>query len=291
MSLPALAADVPRADVQVRRRARWHGMVVIGAAILLAVVAISIFAPVLATHDPLDMNPAVRLRPPSWAHPFGTDSYGRDVYSRAVFGGRVSLTVGLGVAALSTVFGVLIGLVAGYYRRADAVIMRITDGIMSIPGILLAIALVSINKPGAVTLIVAIAVPEIPRVVRLVRSVVLTIREQIYIDAAIAVGTPPLRLLLRHILPNALAPIIVQATFIAAVAIIIEASLSFLGVGTPPDVPSWGNIIASGRNFIRNAPWIIVYPGTMLGLTVLAINLLGDGLRDMLDPRFARTLR
>jgi peptide/nickel transport system permease protein len=291
MSSPVLAADAPRPERRLRRHLRRHGMAVIGAVILIAVVAISILAPVLATHDPLDMNPVERLRPPSAAHLFGTDSYGRDVYSRAVFGGRVSLTVGLGVAAVSTVFGVLIGLVAGFYRRADAVIMRITDGIMSIPGILLAIALVSINQPSTATLIVAIAVPEIPRVVRLVRSVVLTIREQTYVEAAIAVGTPPVRLLLRHILPNALAPIIVQATFIAAVAIIIEASLSFLGVGTPPDVPSWGNIIASGRNFIRNAPWIIVYPGAMLGLTVLAINLLGDGLRDMLDPRFARTMR
>jgi peptide/nickel transport system permease protein len=290
MAEPALALDPPRASRRLRV-ARRHSMALVGAVILALAVLISVFAPVLASSNPLDMNPVERLRPPSLAHPFGTDAYGRDVYSRAVYGGRVSLVVGLGVAIASTVFGVAIGLCAGFYRRADAVIMRITDGIMAIPGILLAIAFVSINKPGALTLIVAITIPEIPRVVRLVRSVVLTIREQIYIEAAIATGTPALRLLLRHILPNALAPIIVQATFIAAVAIIIESSLSFLGVGIPPDVPSWGNIIASGRNFIRNAPWIILYPGAMLGLTVLAINLLGDGLRDLLDPRFARTMR
>jgi peptide/nickel transport system permease protein len=290
MAEPALALDPPRASRRLRV-ARRHSMALVGAVILALAVLISVFAPVLASSNPLDMNPVERLRPPSLAHPFGTDAYGRDVYSRAVYGGRVSLVVGLGVAIASTVFGVAIGLCAGFYRRADAVIMRITDGIMAIPGILLAIAFVSINKPGALTLIVAITIPEIPRVVRLVRSVVLTIREQIYIEAAIATGTPALRLLLRHILPNALAPISVQATFIAAVAIIIESSLSFLGVGIPPDVPSWGNIIASGRNFIRNAPWIILYPGAMLGLTVLAINLLGDGLRDLLDPRFARTMR
>lgn len=278
-----------------RRRLRWpvarHGMLMAGAALLVAVAFVSIFAPMIATHDPQAMHPIERLRAPSLAHFFGTDSYGRDVFSRAVYGGRVSLTVGLGVAALSTVFGVAIGVCSGFYRRADAVIMRITDGIMSIPAILLAIALVTINQPGTLTLIIAITVPEVPRVVRLVRSVVLTIREQTYVEAAIAVGTPPLRLLVRHVLPNALAPIIVQATFICAVAIIIEASLSFLGIGTPPEVPSWGNLIAGGRNFIRNAPWIIIYPGAMLGLTVLSINLLGDGLRDMLDPRFARTLR
>jgi peptide/nickel transport system permease protein len=277
------------------RRLRWpvarHGMLMAGAALLVAVALVSIFAPFIATHDPQAMNPIERLRAPSLAHFFGTDSYGRDVFSRAVYGGRVSLMVGLGVAVLSTVFGVAIGVCSGFYRRADAVIMRITDGIMSIPAILLAIALVTINQPGTLTLIVAITVPEVPRVVRLVRSVVLTIREQTYVEAAIAVGTPPLRLLVRHVLPNALAPIIVQATFICAVAIIIEASLSFLGIGTPPEVPSWGNLIAGGRNFIRNAPWIIIYPGAMLGFTVLSINLLGDGLRDMLDPRFARTLR
>lgn len=287
----AFQGDMPRSERRPRRAIGRHGMLLFGAALLVVVALVSILAPVIAPHDPIDMNPIERLRAPSLAHLFGTDAYGRDVFSRAVYGGRVSLTVGLGVAALSTIFGVGIGVFSGFYRRADAVIMRITDGIMSIPGILLAIALISINQPGALTLIVAISVPEIPRVVRLVRSVVLTIREQTYIEAAIAVGTPPLRLLFRHVLPNALAPIIVQATFICAVAIIIEASLSFLGVGTPPEVPSWGNLIAGGRNFIRTAPWIIVYPGAMLGLTVLSINLLGDGLRDMLDPRFARTLR
>ena len=180
-----------------------------------------------------------------------------------------------------------IGIVAGFYRRVDAVVMRIMDAIMSIPGILLAVALVSINKPGAVTLIVAITLPEIPRVVRVVRSVVLSVREQTYVEAAIAVGTRPLKLLVRHVLPNVLAPLIVQGTFICALAVILEASLSFLGAGTPPETPSWGNMMAGGRTFIRNAPWILLCPGMMLGLTVLSINLLGDGLRDALDPRMA----
>ena len=186
---------------------------------------------------------------------------------------------------LSCVCGLALGIVAGFFRSLDAILMRIMDAMMSIPAILLAIALVAINRPTPTVLIVAIALPEIPRVARLVRAVVLTIREQTYVEAAVAVGTRPLRLLWRHVLPNAIAPLIVQATFVCALAIIIEASLSFLGAGTPPEVPSWGNIIAGGRSYLRNAPWILLYPGLLLGLTVLSVNLLGDGLRDMVDPR------
>ena len=261
-------------------------MTTAGGFILLVALA-SLCAPLLPLADPLAMTPSQRLRPPSFEHPFGTDSFGRDVFSRAIHGGRVSLVVGLGVTLFSTFFGLTIGIVAGFYRRVDAVVMRIMDAIMSIPGILLAVALVSINKPGAVTLIVAITLPEIPRVVRVVRSVVLSVREQTYVEAAIAVGTRPLKLLVRHVLPNVLAPLIVQGTFICALAVILEASLSFLGAGTPPETPSWGNMMAGGRAFIRNAPWILLCPGMMLGLTVLSINLLGDGLRDELDPRMA----
>jgi peptide/nickel transport system permease protein len=293
--MPSGASDtittVPALGPLIGRRVRLPRTVLVGCAILALVILLAIFAPLLAGHDPLEMNLGERLSAPSWAHPFGTDSFGRDVYSRAIYGGRISLTVGFAVALVSAFFGTLIGLVSGFYRRLDVVIVRINDGVMAIPGILLAIALVSVNRPGVITLVVAIATPEIPRVVRLVRSVVLTVREQTYVEAAIAAGTRPVKLLLCHVLPNVLAPIIVQATFVCAVAVIIEASLSFLGVGTPPEVPSWGNIMAAGRNFIRTAPWILLYPGAMLGLTVLSINLVGDGLRDMLDPRFARTMR
>jgi peptide/nickel transport system permease protein len=271
--------------------ARRHGAVTLGTAILLLVVLAALFAPLLAGQDPLAMAPAQRLRPPSAAHWFGTDALGRDVFSRTLYGGRVSLLVGLGVATLATCLGVVIGTLGGFVAWLDPVIMRATDAMMSIPGILLAIALVSINKPGTLTLVVAIAVPEIPRVVRLTRAVVLTVRGQTYIEAAVAVGTRPLRLLVRHVLPNALAPIVVQATFICALAVILEASLSFLGAGSPPEVASWGNIIASGRTFIRTAPWIILWPGLSLALTVLSINLLGDGLRDLQDPRLRRSLR
>ncbi len=254
---------------------------------LLVVVLSALLAPWLPLADPLAMAPAQRLRAPSWEHPFGTDSFGRDVFSRALHGGRVSIVVGVGVATLSTVFGLVIGIVSGFYRMADAIIMRVVDALMSIPAILLAIALVSINKPGTLTLVLAITLPEIPRVVRVVRSVVLTVREQTYIEAAIAVGTRPLKLLAKHVLPNSMAPLIVQATFICALAVILEASLSFLGAGTPPETPSWGNMMSAGRTFIRNAPWILLCPGCLLGLTVLSINILGDSLRDLLDPRMA----
>ena len=288
MSLFAEApvSPVPRQSAWRRALARNWLMTAAGGFILFVALA-SIFAPLLPLADPLAMTPAQRLRPPSFDHPFGTDSFGRDVFSRAIHGGRVSLVVGLGVTLFSTFFGLTIGIVAGFYRRVDTIVMRIMDAIMSIPGILLAVALVSINKPGAMTLIVAITLPEIPRVVRVVRSVVLSVREQTYVEAAIAVGTRPLKLLVRHVLPNVLAPLIVQGTFICALAVILEASLSFLGAGTPPETPSWGNMMSGGRTFIRNAPWILLCPGMMLGLTVLSINLLGDGLRDALDPRMA----
>jgi peptide/nickel transport system permease protein len=270
---------------------RDHWTLAIGAAILVVIALAALLAPLVAPHDPLQMTPAARLRPPSLDHLFGTDHLGRDVFSRTIWGGRVSLVVGLGVAALSCACGLVLGIFAGFFRAIDAIVMRIMDAMMAIPAILLAIALVSINRPTPGILIVAIALPEIPRVARLVRAVVLTIREQTYVEAAIAVGTRPLRLLARHVLPNAIAPLIVQATFVCALAIIIEASLSFLGAGTPPEVPSWGNIIAGGRSYLRNAPWILLYPGLLLGLTVLSVNLLGDGLRDTLDPRLARRMR
>ncbi len=275
------------------RRGRWlrkHPTLVIGAALLVVMTLIALFAPALATHDPQDIDPLARLQTSSAEHRFGTDGLGRDVWSRAVWGARVSLIVGATVAALSTVIGVALGLVAGFVRPVEGLIMRVMDGLMAIPGILLAIAAMAVTRASLVTVIVAITIPEVPRVVRLVRSLALTLREQLYVEAARAVGTRLPAILWRHVLPNMMAPLIVQATFVAASAVLIEAALSFLGVGVPGQTPSWGNMMAEGRNFVAVAFHIILYPGILLALTVLAINLLGDGLRDALDPRLARQL-
>ncbi|ADU35911.1 ABC transporter permease [Variovorax paradoxus] len=274
-------------------RWRWvrkHPTLIIGALLLIAVAALSIAAPWIATHDPQDIDPLARMQPPSGEHWFGTDALGRDVFSRAVWGGQVSMIVGASVAVLATVFGVLIGLFAGFVRWADGPVMRVMDGLMAIPGILLAIALMAVTRASLTTVIVAITVPEIPRVVRLVRSLALTLREQLYVEAAHAVGTRLPVILFRHVLPNMVAPLIVQSTFVAAAAVLTEAALSFLGVGVPAQTPSWGNMMAEGRNFVAVAFHIILYPGLLLAATVLAINLLGDGLRDALDPRLARQL-
>ena len=285
---PALAAARPAAPRW--RFVRKHPTLVLGSILLIAVALLSLAAPWLATHDPQDIDPVARLQPPSAEHRFGTDALGRDVYSRAVLGGRVSLAVGLGVAVLSSAIGVLLGLIAGFVRGADGIVMRIMDGLMAIPGILLAIALMALTRASLLTVIVAITVPEVPRVVRLVRSLALTLREQLFVEAAHAIGTRLPMILWRHVLPNMTAPLVVQATFIAASAVLIEAALSFLGVGVPAQVPSWGNMMSEGRNFVAMAFHIILFPGLLLAATVLAINLLGDGLRDALDPRLARQL-
>lgn len=274
-------------------RWRWvrkHPTLIVGGLLLVAVAAVSIGAPWIATFDPQDIDPLARMQPPSAEHLFGTDALGRDVFSRAVWGGQVSMIVGASVALLATFFGVLIGLFAGFVRWADGPVMRVMDGLMAIPGILLAIALMAVTRASLTTVIVAITVPEIPRVVRLVRSLALTLREQLYVEAAHAVGTRLPVILLRHVLPNMVAPLIVQSTFVAAAAVLTEAALSFLGVGVPAQTPSWGNMMAEGRNFVAVAFHIILYPGLLLAATVLAINLLGDGLRDALDPRLARQL-
>ena len=221
---------------------------------------------------------------------FGTDFLGREVFARTIYGSRVSMIVGGAVALISVTIGLVIGLVAGYVRWVDAIVMRIMDGVMAIPGVLLAIALISLAGASLTNVIIAISIPEIPRVVRLVRSVVLTIREQPYVEAAISVGSPLYKILFKHILPNTIAPLIVQATYVCASAVVIEAILSFLGAGTPPEIPSWGNIMAEGRIYFQVAPWILFFPGTLLAITVLAVNILGDGLRDSLDPRIARRM-
>ncbi len=269
---------------------RRHPLLVIGGVLLAIMGLVALAAPWIAPYSPIDMNVLQRLKAPSAAHPFGTDAMGRDVFSRVLWGGRVSLIVGISVALLATSIGVLIGMVAGFSRLADALVMRVMDGMMAIPGILLAVALMALMRASIETVVIAIAVPEIPRVVRLVRSLVLVIREQPYVQAAEAIGTRFHRILLRHVLPNAVTPLIVQGTFISASAVLFEAYLSFLGAGTPPEIPSWGNMMAEGRAVVQLAFNIILFPGIFLGLTVLSINLLGDGLRDMLDPKIARRL-
>jgi peptide/nickel transport system permease protein len=268
---------------------RRNPTIFIGAVLLAALVLVAILAPVIAA-DPFRQAPINRMRPPSERWWFGTDQFGRDVFARTIYGSRVSLTVGISVALFSSLIGLLIGLACGYFRALDAVLMRIMDGLMAIPSILLAIALITLTRPGLGIVIIAIVIPEVPRVARVVRSVVLSIRSQPYVESAIAGGTRSLKLLVRHILPNTLAPLIVQATYVCASAMLIEAGLSFLGAGVPPEIPSWGNIIAQGRTFFQIAPWSILIPGAFLAVTVLAVNMLGDGMRDRLDPRLARRM-
>ena len=269
---------------------RRHPTAIAGGIVLVVMVLVAVLAPWLGTVDPLTVSPVKRLKPPSAQYWFGTDMLGRDVYSRVIYGARVSLAVGLAVALASTVIGLAIGLVTGFVRWLDAIVMRVMDGLMSIPSVLLAIALIALTKASLTNVIAAIAIAEIPRVVRLVRSLVLQLREQPYVEAAVASGTRVPMILLRHILPNTVAPLLVQATYICASAMITEAILSFIGAGTPPNIPSWGNIMAESRSLIQIAGTILLFPGIFLSLTVLSVNLLGDGMRDALDPRLARRL-
>jgi len=289
---PALPDVLP--PVKLRRGfiglMRRHPTVTVGGGLVLTLIAMALLAPFLATVDPTALAPARRTRPPSPEFWFGTDMLGRDIYSRVVYGARVSLLVGFSVALLSSLVGLAIGLVSGFVRWADGFVMRVMDGLMSIPPILLAIALMALTRGSVQNVIMAITIAEIPRVSRLVRGVVLSLREQPYVDAAIAAGTRTPTIILRHILPNTLAPMTVQATYICASAMIIEAILSFIGAGTPPTIPSWGNIMAEGRALWQVKPFIIFFPALFLSVTVLAVNLLGDGLRDALDPRMAKEI-
>ncbi len=292
MTLTATADAPPRVAsplARVGRAIRRNPTIFVGAVLLGALAVMALAAPWIAG-DPFRQAPINRLRPPSEPFWFGTDQYGRDVFSRTVNGARVSLVVGLSVAAIASLIGLVIGLLCGYFRRLDGLVMRAMDGIMAIPSILLAIALITLTRPSLQIVIAAIVIPEVPRVVRVVRSVVLSIRAQPYIESAIAGGTRQGKLIVRHILPNTLAPLIVQATYVCASAMLIEAGLSFLGAGVPLEIPSWGNIVAQGRTFFQIAPWSIFFPGAFLAVTVLAVNMLGDGLRDRLDPRLARRM-
>jgi len=269
---------------------RRHPTAIIGGVVLLAMILIAAFAPWLGTIDPQAVSPIQRLKPPSAEFWFGSDMLGRDVYSRVLYGARVSLAVGIAVAVFSTLVGLAIGLVTGFIRWLDAIVMRIMDGLMSIPPVLLAIALMALTRASIENVVVAITLAEVPRVVRLVRSLVLSLREEPYVEAAVAAGTSLPRILVRHILPNTVAPLLVQATYVCASAMITESILSFIGAGTPPNIPSWGNIMAEARSLFQIAGYLILFPGICLSLTVLAVNLLGDGMRDALDPRLARRM-
>lgn len=278
--------------------------VMAGTAILVLMLLVAVLAPWLGTLDPALIDVAARNLKPGellsitlsdgsvvdHTAYFGTDNLGRDIFSRVLYGTRVSLIIGAAVAMISLTIGLLIGLLAGFFRRLDGPVMRVMDALMAIPGILLAITLVAIWKGGMLTVILAIVVPDIPRVVRLVRSVVLSVREEPYVEAAESLGAPTAWLLVRHVLPNTVAPLIVQGTFLCAAAMLSEAALSFLGIGIPPEIPSWGNIIAEGRALFRVHPHNILYPSIFLALTVLAVNVLGDGLRDALDPKMRKNL-
>ena len=292
VAAPALADVLPpvRQRGRVMTFVRRNPTIVLGGTLLLVMVLIAILAPYLGTVDPTALAPAKRTREPSAQYWFGTDMLGRDVYSRVIYGARISLIVGFAVAAVASILGTFIGLVSGFIRGADAIMMRVMDGLMSIPSILLAIALMALTRASVQNVVIAISVAEFPRVSRLIRGVVLSLREQPFVEAAVASGTRLPMIIVKHILPNTLAPLMVNATFICASAMIIEASLSFIGAGTPPIIPSWGNIMAEGRALWQVKPYIVFFPAIFLCITVLSVNLLGDGLRDALDPRLAKRL-
>ena len=292
LAAPALPDVLPprKARGRVALFTRRHPAIVAGGVLLGLIVLVAVFAPYLFTTDPTALAPARRTRTPSADYWFGTDMLGRDIYSRVLYGTRVSLVVGFGVAAVSSIAGMAIGLSAGFVRALDRVVMRVMDGLMSVPSILLAIAFMALLGASVTNVVITVSIAEIPRVSRLIRGVVLSLREQPYVEAAVTSGTSIPMIIWRHILPNTLAPLIVQATFVCASAMLTEATLSFIGAGTPPDIPSWGNIMSEGRALWQVKPFIVFFPAVFLSVTVLAVNLLGDGLRDALDPRLAKRI-
>ena len=272
-----------------RRLMRSNPNMALGLSIIALAVLMAVFAPLIASHDPQALDPLNRLKPPAANAYFGTDTVGRDVFSRTIFGSRLSLAIGASVTFLTMLAGVVIGISAGYYKLADNIVMRFMDGLMAFPSFLLAIALVALLGASFQNVVIAISVVETPRVARIVRGSVLSLRERQYVEGAIAVGAKPLRILATHIFPNLVAPLTVQATYVFALAILVEAGLSFLGAGVPPYIPSWGNMMGEAKLFMQLAVWMIFFPGLFLSLTVLGANLLGDGLRDTLDPRLRGT--
>ena len=288
IALPASVAAARRLPPRRVPRFFAHRGAVLGAVIITGILLVALAAPVLARHDPLFLDANVRLQAPSATYLFGTDNQGRDTYSRVVFGARLSVLVGVGVSLLTLLVGTSAGLLAGFYRRFDSLMMRVMDGLMAFPGVILAIAIMAAIGPRVENVIVSLTVVYTPRLARVMRSAVLQLRDLQYIEAAQAVGVGAPRLLVRHILPNCLAILIVQSTFVFADAVLGEASLSFLGAGTPPDIPSWGNMLGDARQYLARAPWTMLAPGAALMLTVLGLNLLGDGVRDLLDPRLRK---
>lgn len=270
------------------RRLLSRRIAVVGGVLIIVIALVGLAAPLLTPYDPNGLQISNRLKPPSSAHPFGTDNFGRDVWARTVFGTRLSLVVGLSTALITAVLGTLLALLAGTYRFLGELIMRVMDGLMALPATLLAIAIMAAVGPRVENMVVALSLVYLPRSTRVARAAVLVVREQVFVEAAIALGAGNRGIMRRHILPGALSPVIVQATYVFATAVLLEASLSFLGVGAPPEVPSWGIMLSEGRLLMRNAPWMTVFPGTLLALTVLSVNMLGDGLRDALDPKMKR---
>lgn len=284
MTMPSLASPFGKG----LRRLVGNKAILIGVVILAVVVLAAALAPLVAPYAPNKLSIVNRLQAPSFTHPFGTDEFGRDIFSRAIYAGRVSLLVSLGVVAISTVLGVFLGVLAGYFRRLDAPVSRLLDAMMSFPDILLAIALVAALGPSLLNVILALGITYAPRLARIVRGSTLVLRELPYIDAATALGLPTWQILLRHVLLNLASPILVQATFVFAAAMLAEASLSFLGVGASSDQPTWGTMLASGREYMNNAPWLMIFPGLAIVFSVLSLQLVGDGLRDLVDPRLAK---
>ena len=270
------------------RRLLGNRAILFGAVILAVVVLAALLAPLIAPYAPNKLSIVNKLQVPSAAHFFGTDEFGRDIFSRAIYAGRVSLLVSLGVVCISTVLGVMLGVVAGFFRKLDAPISRLLDAMMSFPDILLAIALVAALGPSLLTVILALGITYAPRLARIVRGSTLVLRELPYIEAAVAMGLPTWQILTRHVLLNLASPILVQATFVFASAMLAEASLSFLGVGVSTDMPTWGTMLAAGREYMNNAPWLMIFPGLAIVFSVLSLQLLGDGLRDLVDPRLAK---
>ena len=283
VALPRAMSARPRVPAALRVLTR-RKIVLVGLILVVVTAAVGVLAPVIAG-NPTRMEVSARLQSPGSTHWFGTDDLGRDVFARVVYGARLSFVVGVAVVALALLVGLTAGLAAGYFRRLDNVIMRVMDGLMAFPAIILAIALMASLGPSVTNVIVAIGVVYMPRVARVVRGSVLVVRETAYIEAARALGVRDVSIILRHVLPNCLSPVIVQGSFVFAAAVLTEAALSFLGVGVPPYIPSWGNILSEGRLYLQQAPWLVLYPGAAIMITILGLNLLGDGLRDLLDPK------